>query len=574
MKLFISIITVMALFTSCTEEKTETADLILINGKIITVDESLPEAEAIAVKGDTIWAIGTSHEIEKLSGSETKVIDLNGAYAYPGFIESHAHFLGLGNAKLNLDLTKAKNWDEVIFQVAEAVHNVQPGQWIIGRGWHQEKWDPVPQPNVEGYPVHTILSQASPYNPVMLTHASGHAIFANAKAMELAGIDTSTPDPEGGKIVRDSLGYAVGVFEETAEDLISVKLYEYLNSRTEDIIKNEKLSKIKLASEECLSKGITSFHDAGESFEDIDLFKELAGKSHLDVRLYVMIGESNQELKKKINDYKMIGYGNNYLTVRAIKKYMDGALGSRGAWMIEPYDDLSEHSGLNVTPINELKETAKIAAENGFQLCTHAIGDRGNKEVLDLYENVLKKYSDQKDMRWRIEHAQHLSNEDISRFFNLGVIAAMQAVHCTSDASFVPKRIGNIRAEEGAYVWRKLIDSGATICNGTDAPVEDVNPIQNFYASVTRKLIDGTEFYAGQKMSRMEALLSYTKNGAYAAFEENTKGSLSTGKLADITVLSNNLLTCSEEEILNTNVLYTIVGGKIKYQSSFASADR
>lgn len=568
MKIFILIILTTVLFVGCSQEKKEAADLVLTNGKIITVDESMPEAEAIAVRGDTIWAIGTKEDIEKLIGGETQVIDLDGKTAYPGFIESHAHFLSLGNSKLNLDLTKAKNWDEIIFQVAEAVQKAQPGEWILGRGWHQEKWDPVPDPNVEGYPVHDILSQASPYNPVMLTHASGHAIFANAKAMEIAGIDTSIPDPEGGKIVRDSLGNAIGVFEETAEDLIASKLKEYLNSRSDELIREEQLKKIKLASEECLSKGITSFHDAGEDFKNIDLFKELAGKSELDLRLYVMIGESNKELKKKIADYKMIGYGNNFLTVRSIKKYMDGALGSRGAWMLEPYEDLPGHSGLNVTPINDINETAKIAVENGFQLCTHAIGDRGNKEVLDLYENAFKKNPDKKDLRWRIEHAQHISNEDIPRFAKIGVIAAMQAVHCTSDAVFVPKRIGSARAEEGAYVWRKLINSGAVICNGTDAPVEDVDPISCYYAYVTRKLRDGTEFYLEQKMTRMEALKSYTINGAHAAFEENIKGTLTKGKLADIIVLSNNLLTCGDEEILNTKVLYTIVGGKMRYQSA------
>ena len=568
MKIFVSIIIAALLSTGCTEEKKETADLVLMNGKIITVDDSGPEAKAVAVRGDTIWALGSKYEIEKLIGDNTQVIDLKGASAYPGFIDSHAHLLGIGGAALNLDLTKAKNWDEIIFQVAEAVQKARPGDWILGRGWHQEKWDPVPEPNVEGYPLHDVLSQASPYNPVVLTHASGHALFANAKAMKIAGIDTSTPDPEGGKIVRDSLGNAIGVFEETAEDLITTKLDEYLNSRSAEMIREEELKKIKLASEECLSKGITTLHDAGESFKSIDLFKELAGKSELDLRLYVMIGEPNKELKKRINDYKMVGYGNNFLTVRSIKKYIDGALGSRGAWMLEPYDDLPDHTGLNVTPLSDIKETAKIAIENGFQLCTHAIGDRGNREILNLYANAFKENSGKKDLRWRIEHAQHLSKEDIPRFAKLGVIAAMQAVHCTSDAVFVPKRIGDTRAEEGAYVWRKLIDSGAVICNGTDAPVEDVDPIPCFYAAVTRRLSDGTEFYPEQKMTRMEALKSYTINGAYAAFEENIKGSLRKGKLADITVLSNDLLTCGDEEILNTKVLYTIVGGKIKYQSS------
>lgn len=568
MKILMSLIVAVVLIAGCKEEKKISANMVLINGKIITVDENYPEAEALAVKGDTVWTVGTSEEIEKLIGDKTQVIDLKGAIAYPGFIDSHAHLLGIGSALLNLNLTKAKNWDEIIFQVAEAVQKAKPGEWILGRGWHQEKWDPVPEPNIEGYPIHDVLSQASPYNPVVLTHASGHALFANAKAMEIAGIDTSTPDPDGGKIVRDSLGNAVGVFEETAEDLITIKLNEYLDSRSEEMIKEEELKKIKLASEECLAKGITTLHDAGESFKSIDVFKELADKSELDLRLYVMIGEENKELKKKINDYKMVGYRNNFLTVRSIKKYIDGALGSRGAWMLEPYDDLPEHSGLNVTPIIDIQTTANIAMENGFQLCTHAIGDRGNREILDIYQKSFNRNKDKTDLRWRVEHAQHLSKEDIPRFSKLGVIAAMQAVHCTSDAVFVPKRIGNERAEEGAYVWRKLIDSGAVICNGTDAPVEDVDPIPCYYAAVTRRLSDGSEFYPDQKMTRMEALKSYTINGAYAAFEEDIKGSLTKGKLADITVLSDNLLTCSDSDILNTKVLFTIVGGKIKYKSS------
>lgn len=568
MKILFTVFLAAVLLNGCSKKPENAADLVLVNGKIITVDELMPEAEAIAVKGDSIIAVGKNDEIEELIGEKTEVVDLKGAFAYPGFIESHAHFLGLGNAKQNLDLTQAKNWDEIIFQVAAAAEKAQPGEWILGRGWHQEKWDPVPEINVDGYPVHKILSEASKYNPVMLTHASGHAIFANEKAMELAGINNSTPDPGGGKIVRDSLGNAIGVFEETAEELIAVKLREYLSSRTEEMIKEEKLKIIKLAAEESLSKGITSFQDAGSSFKEIDLLKELVDKSELGIRLYVMIGESNENLKEKINEYKMIGYGNNFLTVRAIKKYMDGALGSRGAWLLEPYSDLPQHSGLNVTPINEIKETAQLAIENGFQLCTHAIGDRGNRETLNLYENAFSKIPDKKDLRWRIEHAQHISNKDIPRFAKLGVIAAMQAVHCTSDAVFVPKRLGDERSKEGAYPWRKLIDSGAIICNGTDAPVEDVNPLASFYAAATRKLSDGTEFYPEQKMTRMEALKSYTINGAFAAFEENIKGSLKKGKLADITVLSNNLLTCPDEEILNSKVLYTIVGGKIKYQSS------
>jgi predicted amidohydrolase YtcJ len=566
-KFFLTVSIILFLF-GCSEKK-ESVDLVLMNGKVATVDDDNPEAEAIAVKGDTIVAVGSNSEIKNYIGGATKVIDLKGKFVMPGFFESHAHFDGLGAAKMSLDLTTANNWDEIISKVAEAAEKALPGEWIVGRGWHREKWDPVPEPNYEGYPYHKVLSQATPRNPVMLTHASGHAIFANIKAMQIAGITSSTPDPDGGRIVRDSTtGEAIGVFEETAEDLIAEKYREYLDKRTEEQKKADDLKKYNLATEECLSKGITSFVDAGEPFSTIDIFKEMADEGKLDLRLYVMVLEDNKSMREKLTDYKMIGYANNFLTVRSIKEYVDGALGSRGAWMLEPYEDLPGHTGLNVTPLKDLRETAQIAIENGFQMCTHAIGDRGNREMLDIYENTFKKYPDKKDLRWRIEHAQHLSAQDIPRFAKLGVIAAMQTCHCTSDAVFVIKRLGEARAEEGAYVWRKLIDSGATICNGTDAPVEEVDPIPNYYSAVTRKLSDGSTFYPDQKMTRMEALKSYTINGAYASFQEDKLGSLEPGKLADITVLSQDLLTVPDDQILNTNVLYTIVGGKIKYQSA------
>jgi hypothetical protein len=485
----------------------------------------------------------------------------------PGFNESHAHFLGLGETKQTLDLRTVKNWDEIVSMVAKASEQSLPGTWIIGRGWHQEKFNPKPNSNVNGYPIHNELSKASPENPVMLIHASGHAIIANLKAMQVAGINRNTPDPDGGKIGHDSLGNVIGVFEETAELLIRKYYEDYLAKKTSEQIYNDYTKQIQVASDECLQKGITSFTDAGESFEVIDLMKQLSNFEKLPIRLNVMLIDSFAAMKEKLKDYLMIGYGNNHLTVRSIKQYMDGALGSRGAWLLKPYNDFPQSDGMNVTPIPHLQKICNLAVENGFQMCIHAIGDRANREVLYMYQKVFCEHPDRKDMRWRIEHAQLLSKEDIPRFGQLHVIAAMQGIHCTSDASFVPARIGMLRAQEGAYVWRKLINSGATICNGTDAPVEDVNPIKCFYASVTRKTSGGVEFFPDQKMTRMEALKSYTINGAYASFEENLKGSIKIGKLADFVVLSDNLLKCPEDEIQNTTVLFTIVGGKILYKS-------
>ena len=543
------------------------ATLVLLNGNIATMEDSKPHVEAVAVRNDTIIAVGSNNDIKNYVGDSTKVIDLNGKFMMPGFNESHAHFLGLGESRQFLDLREAKNWDEIVSMVAKAADQSIPGTWIIGGGWHQEKFNPKPNPNVNGYPVHKELSKASPENPVMLIHASGHAVIANLKAMQIAGVDRNSKDPDGGKIEHDSLGNVTGVFEETAEQLIRKYYEDYLSKRNAEQIYNDHTKQIKSASDECLQKGITSFTDAGEPFEVINLMKRLSNFNKLSIRLNVMVIDSFTAMKEKLKDYLMIGYGNNYLTVRAIKQYMDGALGSRGAWLLKPYNDLPQSDGMEVTPLPSLQKICDLAIENGFQMCIHAIGDRANREVLNLYEKEFKDHPDKKDIRWRIEHAQLLSGKDIPRFGQLHVIAAMQGIHCTSDASFVPTKIGMLRAQEGAYVWRKLINSGATICNGTDAPVEDVNPIKCFYASVTRKTSGGVEFFPDQKMTRIEALKSYTINGAYASFEENIKGSIKIGKLADLVVLSNDLLKCPEDQIQSTTVLYTIVGGKILYKS-------
>jgi predicted amidohydrolase YtcJ len=549
----------------CTQN--QPADLVLRNGKIVTVDDKKPEAQALAARGDLIVAVGTNEEIQSYVGPNTKVIDLNGRLAIPGFIDSHAHFMSIGQAKMNLDLTKARTWDEIVSMVAAAVKKAKPGQWILGRGWHQEKWDRRPTPNVEGFPVHTSLSRVSPNNPVLLTHASGHAGFVNAKAMQLAGITRSTPNPEGGEILKDKNGNPTGLLRETAQGLVSKALAKARAAMGPEELDAEARKQAMLADEDCLEKGITSFEDAGSSFATIELFKKMIDEGKLGVRLWVMVRASNDQLRSKLASYKIIDYGNKHLTVRAIKCYMDGALGSRGAWLLEPYSDAPTSTGLNVTPLDELKEAAEIAIENGFQLCIHAIGDRANREVLNIYEATFKAHPDKTGLRWRIEHAQHLSASDIPRFGQLGVIAAMQGIHCTSDGPFVIARLGAKRAEEGAYVWQKLMKSGAVVSNGTDAPVEDVNPIPCFYATVTRKLKDGSLFYPDQCMTRAEALKSYTLNGAYAAFQEDSKGSLTVGKLADVTVLSKDIMTIPADEIPTAKVLYTIIGGKVMYQS-------
>jgi len=553
-------------FGSAAAQTIEPATQVLINGKLVTLDPGVPAAEALAVRGDKIAAVGSTAEISRYIGPGTEVVDLGGRLATPGWIDAHLHFQSVGEAEMELDLTKAKSWDEIVALVAGAVKNVVPGALIAGRGWHQEKWDRAPEPNINGLPVHDALSRVSPGNPVILTHASGHCCLANAKAMALAGISDRTPDPPGGEIIRDSAGRAIGVFLENAQALVEAAAARAKQGRTADEQEAEIRKIVEAADRACLTQGLTSVTDAGVEWSAVELYKRIIDEGKLGVRLNVMLSESTRRIAANAKAWKIIGYGSNHLTVRTIKRFIDGALGSRGAWLLEPYADLPSSTGLNTEPIAEMKETARMAIENGFQVATHAIGDRGNRETLNVYEDAFKAHPDKTDLRWRIEHAQHLDPADLPRFGKLGVIASMQAVHCTSDGPWVIKRLGAKRAEEGAYMWRSLIDSGATVCNGTDAPVEAVDTLPGFYAAVTRKMKNGEAFFPAQKMTREEALRAYTINGAYAAFEETIKGSLSVGKLADVTVFTRDIMTCPEDEILSAEIAMTIVGGKILYK--------
>ena len=522
------------------------------------MDDAVPDGEAVAVRAGRIVAVGSDREIEAYIGSSTEVIDLQGQLAIPGFIDSHVHFSGIGQAQLQLGLMEVANWDEVVDMVAAAVAEAEPGELITGRGWHQEKWDRVPQPNVDGLPFHHSLSAVSPENPVILGHASGHATYANGLAMEMSGIDRNTPDPQGGEIVRDADGNPIGVFRERAGRLLGPAQANATPADPWEVM--------RLADQEVLSKGITSVHDAGVGFGTIDLYKEMIDAGELGVRMNAMIRTGNEELRERFPEYKTQSYGDHNLRVSTIKISIDGALGPHGAWLLEPYEDLPTSSGLNTAPVPDVEEAARIAAELDLQLAVHAIGDRANRESLDIMEQTFEAFGGISDRRWRIEHSQHLHPDDIPRFGEMGVIPSMQGIHCTSDAPYVLERLGEQRAEEGAYVWQKLMATGSIIPNGTDAPVEDVSALAGYYATVSRVLRDGSVFYPDQRMSRMEALESYTINGAYTSFEEDIKGTLTPGKLADITVLSKDIMTIPEEEIPTTEVVYTIVGGEVKYR--------
>ena len=546
----------------------EYADLVLLDGDIATVDSNYGIVSAMAIKDYEILAVGSDDEVMQLINDETKIIELNGRFVMPGFIEGHGHFMSLGRSKQILDLNEVNNWGEIVTKVAIAVDKAKPGEWIFGRGWHQDKWQSVPSDAVDGVPINETLNKISPENPVILGHASGHAAFWNDAALEIAGVNNETIDPEGGTIVRDSTGKATGLMRETAQRLIRGPRSEYDGRLTPQQIELQNRERVKLAAEESLRHGITSFHDAGASFETIDFFKKLESEGELDVRLYVMVrGESNALMEQALPQYKMVSEGNDFLTVRSIKRQIDGALGAHGAWLLDPYLDLPETDGLVLETVEDISGTAEIAVKHGFQVNTHAIGDRANRETLDLYESIWKKLEvNGKKLRWRIEHAQHIDPEDVPRFGGLGVIASIQAVHGTSDGPWIPSRLGDVRAKATSQPWRDLFNTGAIITNGTDVPVERIDPIASYYSSVTRRMIDGQAFYPEHKMTREEALQTYTINNAYAAFEENYKGTLSPGKYADFIVLSNNLLTIEDSDIPSTTIDMTFVGGELKYQ--------
>ena len=541
------------------------ADLVLTNAKVYTVNKNQPNAEAVAVKNGKILFVGSNADIKKYTGDKTEVIDCKGQFVMPGFIEGHGHIHGLGSSLMSLNLMQVKNWDEIVALVADAAKKAKPGDWIIGRGWHQEKWDKAPAKNYLGYPYHEELDKVSPNNPVLLVHASGHSSYINAKAMELAGINSSTVNPKGGDIVKDKNGNIIGVLEETAQQFSGRAYGAWLAQKSEAERKAQWVESIRLAEEECLKKGVTSFQDAGSSFQQVQWMKELAQQNKFNIRHWAMVRDGNASLRKNANVFPIINEGNGFLTVKSVKVSLDGALGSYGAWLLEPYSDRTGWMGQNTFNIDSLKAIADFCWNNNLQLCVHAIGDRANRETINLFAEQIQK-NKSKDHRWRVEHAQHVNPTEIPRFKEWNVIASMQSVHCTSDAPYVPKRLGDRRAAEGAYMWKAFLNAGVVVTNGTDVPVEDVDPFACYYSAVTRKTKTGEAFYPAQSMTREEALYSYTMANAYAAFEEKEKGSIEVGKYADIVVLSNNLITCKEEDIKTTKAVITIVGGKIKHR--------
>ena len=541
------------------------ADLIIENGTIYTMNDLNPIIEAVAVKNGKIIGLGSKSHIKSFESKNTKTLDLKGYTMTPGLIEGHGHFMGLGYSKMRLDLSTVANYNELVNMVADAVSNAKPGEWILGRGWHQSKWDTKPLDLVKGFQTHNKLSQVSPDNPVWLKHASGHAAFGNAKAMEIAGVTAETEFGFGGEIIKDLKGNPTGVFNERAQGLVS----RYVEEEGD----GDSQRALQLAIKECLENGITSFQDAGSGTDAINSIREGLSNGDLKVRLYVMLTSRDPELLKAW--YKKgpeIGTGNDYLTIRSIKLNADGALGSRGAWLLDDYRDRPGHFGMATQSMEYVYEVSKDGLANGFQVNTHAIGDRANREVLDQYQKVFNERPELAlDHRWRIEHAQHIDPIDIPRFGKMGVIPSIQGIHMSSDRPWAIDRLGEKRIKDGAYVWRDLINTGAIIINGTDVPVEPINPIASLYASSTRQTLSGSPvggYEPYQKMTRLEALKSYTINAAHGAFEEDIKGTIDIGKYADFTIFSQNIITVPDDQLLNTKIKYTIINGEIEYQAN------
>ncbi len=547
------------------------ADTVIRNGKVVTMDSTSPEGQGVAITGDRIIAVGSDAEIGRYVGPGTKVIDLQGHLAIPGFIESHGHFTGLGRGLTELDLMGVPSWQQIAQMVGDAAKTAKPAAWIQGRGWHQEKWDVSPGRVVKGFQTNDLINQAAPKNPVVLEHASGHALIANDVALRLAGIGPSTPNPPGGEIIKDERGRPTGVLVDGAQVLVGRALAKNLATRTPAEVDADFRRQVFLATQNAVANGVTSFQDMGESFATIDAIKKIVDEGHMPLRLYILVGrdEVRPDDVDSLVAHRMVDYGDGHLTVRAIGEVTaDGALGSRSAWMLKPYDDDPTNTGLNVTPMPRIKEIAEIGIAHGFQISVHAIGDRANKETLDTYQAVFDEHHVKGDtLRWRIEHAQHLNPADIPRFAQLGVVASMQGIHACSDARYVIPRLGEERAKQGAYVWQSLWKTGAVVTNGTDVPVEAISPIASFHCSVTRDIV-GTDsaFFPEQALTREQALKTYSVNGAYVAFQERQSGSLAPGKYADIVVLDHDIMTVPPDSILGTKVLYTIVGGKVVYK--------
>jgi predicted amidohydrolase YtcJ len=531
-------------------------DLILHHARIYTAVDAHPQAAALAIRGDRLVGVGQDAEILALRGPSTQVADLGGRTIVPGLTDAHGHFTNLGASLQRLDFRGLTSYDAIVAMVKQRAATARPGEWILGRAWDQNLWADT------SFPTHERLDAAAPDNPVYLTRVDGHAGLANAKAMELAGVTRATEAPPTGRLIRDAKGNPSGVFIDGAQQLVAAKIPAESDAQLDE--------QILLADKECRRLGLTMVHDAGNTKRAIDAYKRLADAGTLQTRIYAMARGSLAELAPFFKAGPLANYHDYHVIVRAIKIIADGALGSRGAAMLEDYSDEPGNKGLLTTPPDEVYAQTLAASKAGFQTCIHAIGDRANREVLDVFERVQREVPGSKSLRMRDEHAQILSPQDIPRFARLGVIASMQPTHCTSDMPWVPARIGQKRTIEGAYVWQKLMKTGVIVASGSDFPVEQPNPMLGLYAAITRQDVHGNPpggWAPDQRMTRMEALKSFTINAAYAAHLEKELGTLEAGKLADLVVLSGDVMTEPAKDILTTTAVKTMVGGRWVYGS-------
>ena len=528
------------------------ADLIVVNGTVYTVDEAHPRASAFAVRNGRIIFVGSDREARMLAGSATQVIDARGNAVIPGMVDAHAHLLGLGTSLRNVQLAGSKTYEEVVARVVERSKSMKAGEWIVGRGWDQNLWPD------KKFPTHELLSRALPNNPVVLTRIDGHALLANAMALRAAGVTAATRDPDGGRIERNADGSPAGVFVDNAQRLVSRSIPAATQAQTRQAI--------IAAIAEANRWGLIGIHDAGASRRTIDIYESLAREGRYNLRNYVMVSGDSANVRYYLGLGPRSAMYNGRVWVKSFKLYSDGALGSRGAALLAPYSDDANNTGLLVTPAAEVQRIATASLRRGFQVGVHAIGDRGNRIVLDAYDAALKSVPTP-DHRFRIEHAQVISLQDIPRFALLGVIPSMQASHQTSDMRWAEARVGPERIK-GAYAWRSLLNSGVVIPNGSDFPVEEVNPLISFHSAISRQ--DGTNWPAGgwypdQVMTREEALQSMTIWPAYAGFQEKTMGSISPGKYADFVILDRDIMKIPATEILGTRVISTWLGGRKVY---------
>jgi predicted amidohydrolase YtcJ len=529
------------------------ADLVLVNARVYTVDDSRPNASAFAVRNGRIVFVGSDREARFLAGPRTRVIDAHGRTVIPGMVDAHAHLLGLGTSLRNVQLAGSKSYDEVIARVVDRAKTAKPGEWIQGRGWDQNLWSD------KKFPTHDALSRAVPNHPVVLTRIDGHAVLANAMAMKAAGVTAATHDPDGGRIERASGGAPAGVFVDNAMGLIRRAIPNETRAQTRD--------EILAAIAEANKWGLIGIHDAGASERTIDIYESLAREGRYNLRNYVMVAGDTADVKHYFGVGPRSALYDGHIWVRSIKLYADGALGSRGAALLAPYSDDHANSGLLVTPPAEIQRIATGALRRGFQVGVHAIGDRGNRIVLDAFDAAMRTVP-VADHRFRVEHAQVISLQDIPRFAQMGVIPSMQASHQTSDMRWAETRVGPERIK-GAYAWRSLLSSGVVIPNGSDFPVEEVNPLISFHSAVSRQ--DATNWppggwYPEQRMTRDEALRAMTIWPAYAGFQEKIMGSITPGKYADFVILDRDIMTVPVAEILQTNVMSTWIGGKLVYE--------